>query len=276
MVDRTQLISSERNLNLSLARKINLCLSGIGALLFLVSFLYITLAPEDFDRRAQAFALSQVERSVDEKLSDIANSDTADRISDLAGRVSGRLQSEIDRARDSLDAGIDTFVADVLAAACKLDCERRDEAAAAVQRYYESSILRHSMALERIQSFIEGQFEEVMDELRADLKIFSGSSGLALGFAFLLALFRGPAARHLLPISITLSVATLIMVIWYGFGQDWVTTILYSDYWGWTYVIFLGLVSVLMLDIAANRARVCSFVFNGIGKLFGGIEFSPC
>ncbi|MEM9573449.1 MAG: hypothetical protein AAF996_18445 [Pseudomonadota bacterium] len=264
-------------MNLSLARSINLGLSGVGTLIFLLAFLYISLAPDDFDKRAQSFAVSQVEKSVDERLSAIANSDTADRISDLAGRVSDRLQSRVDEARDDLNAGMDEFISDVLAAACKLDCERRGEAAAAVRAFYESSILRHSMALERIQAFIEGQFDDVMEELRADLKIFAGSSGIALGFAFLLALFRGPAAVHLLPISITLSVATLLMAVWYGLGQDWVTTILYSEYWGWTYSVLLALLSSLMIDIAANRARVSSFVFNNIGRIFSsGFEISPC
>ncbi|MEM6554889.1 MAG: hypothetical protein AAF642_03390 [Pseudomonadota bacterium] len=264
-------------MNRHLARRINLWLSGSGALIFLAAFLYITLAPDDFDRRAQAFALSQVEQSVDERLSDLANSNAANRLSDLAGRVSGRLQSRIDDARAQLDAGMDEFIADVLAAACKLDCERRDEAAAAVRGFYESSILRNSMALERLQDFIEGQFDSVMEELRADLRIFIGSSGTALGFAFLLALFRGRAAVHLLPISITLSASTLLMIVWYALGQDWVTTILYSHYWGWTYAVVLTVVSVLMFDIAANKARVVSFIMNTIGRLFGGgFEISPC
>lgn len=264
-------------MNLALARKINLGLSSVGTFIFLVAFLYISLAPDDFDNRAQSFALSQVEKSVDERLSAIANSETADRISDLAGRVSDRLQSRIDQARENLDAGMDEFIADVLAAACKMDCERRDEAAAAVRAFYESSILRNSIALERIQAFIEGQFDEVMEELRSDLKIFAGSSGIALGFAFLLALFRGPAAVHLLPISITLSVATLLMTVWYGLGQDWVTTILYSDYWGWTYSILLAVLSLLMVDIAANRARITSFTLNNIGRAFSdGFAVSPC
>lgn len=264
-------------MNLQLARKINLVLSGSGTLIFLAAFLYIVIAPQDFDRRAQSFAVSQVERSVDERLSQLANSEVADRVSDLAGRVSGRLQSKIDEARGQLDAGMDEFIADVLAAACKLDCERRDQAAVAVRDFYESSILRNSIALERVQAFIEGQFDDVMDELRADLRIFVGSSGVALCFAFVLALFRGPAAVHLLPISITLSATTLLMVVWYALGQDWVTTILYSDYWGWSYTVILAVLSGLMLDIAANKARVCSFVLNTIGRIFGGgFELSPC
>lgn len=160
---------------MNLVRKINLGLSGLGTAIFLLAFCYLSFAPRDFDRRAQNFAVSQVEKSVDKGLSDVAQSDTADRISDLAGRVSERLQSRIDMARGSLDAGMDEFIADVLAAACKLDCERRDEAAAQVRQYYESSILRHSMALDRLRAFIEGQFDGVMKDLRSDLKIFLGA-----------------------------------------------------------------------------------------------------
>lgn len=262
---------------MDLVRKINLGLSGLGTAIFLLAFCYLSFAPQDFDRRVQDFAVSQVEKSVDKRLSEVAQSDTADRISDLAGRVSERLQSRIDTARDSLDAGMDEFIADVLAAACKLDCERRDEAAAQVRQYYESSILRHSMALDRLKAFIEGQFDGVMKDLRSDLKIFSGSSGLALAFAVLLAVFRRPASVHLLPISVLLSVSTLLMVVWYGFGQDWVMTILYSNYWGWMYLVYLASLFVLMSDIAVNRARVTTFIMNAITSALGrAIEVTPC
>lgn len=260
-------------MNLSQARIINLAMTFVGAAVFASLFIYISLAPKDFDERTRAYAIAQVEGSVDEQLAGIANSDTAHRVSEFAGRVSERLQSRVDRMNESLDSGIDIFIADILAAACKLDCERRDEAYEAVRRFYESSILRHSIALERIQSLVERQYDDVMEELRTDLRIFSGSNALALTFAFLLSIFRGRAAAHLLPISIALTIATILAIAWYVLGQDWVTTVLFSSYWGWTYSTVLAVVAVLMIDIAANKARVTSFVFNWFG---GGVTFSPC
>ncbi|MGB3626759.1 MAG: hypothetical protein WA989_13070 [Henriciella sp.] len=96
---------------------------------------------------------------------------------------------------------------------------------------------------------------------------------MAFALALFLSIFRGPAARHLLPISITLTVTTILAVVWYAFGQDWVMTVIYSDYWGWGYSFLLAGLSALMIDIAANRARVTSAILNALP---GGMSFSPC
>jgi len=116
-----------------------------------------------------------------------------------------------------------------------------------------------------------------MSELRGDLAIFSGSNAVVLAFAFFLSFFRGRAAQHLLPISLALTTATLLMAYWYVFGQDWVMTIIFSNYWGWVYASVLAALSALLIDIAANKARVTSFLFNTIGQGIGSsFTFVPC
>lgn len=263
-------------MTLSQLQVANIVLTMIGAIVFASLFLYISLAPQDFDERTREFAVSQIERKVDDQLASVANSDTAERVSEFAGRISDRLQSRVDDMRESLDDGVDELIANVLAAACKLDCERRDEAAKSVREFYENSILRHSIALDRIEDLVVGEYDAVMTELRLDLRIFSGSTALAFGLALLLSIFRGRASAHLVPISIALTGSTLLAVSWYAMGQDWVMTVLFSNYWGWAYSMLLGSLSLLMIDIAANKARVTSFVFNSIGNGIGGISFSPC
>lgn len=257
-------------------RLTNIVMTMIGTTIFCSLFLYISLAPRDFDQRTRDFAISHVELQIDDKLAIAANSDTTERISVFAGRTSNRLQSHVDDMRESLDDGIDELIADLLAAACKLDCERRNQAAKSVREFYEKSILRHSMALDRLETIVLGEYNALMTELRLDLKIFARSTGLAFGMALLLSVLRGRAAAHLVPISIALTVSTILAVAWYALGQDWVITVLFSNYWGWAYSILLGALSVLMIDIAANKARVTSFVFNSIGNGIGGISFSPC
>ncbi len=264
-------------MNLGLVRTLNIVLSALGAAVFLALFAYIQLAPKDFDERTRTFAVSRVEAKFDETFSAAASSDTMDKISSIAGRFSEQLEERVEALRTSLDAGIAEFIADTLAAACRLDCERRAQAEQMVREYYESTIARYGVALDRVQSLIVGEYDDVMSELRGDLKIFAGSSFVALFFALLLALFRGEAARHLIPISIALSVSTGVAVYWYIFGQDWVMTVIFSDYWGWAYAIVLGALSTMMVDIAANRARVTSHVLNTFGSAFGhGLSFSPC
>ena len=264
-------------MNLNRIRQLNLLLTLAGALVFAALWAYIQFVPEDFDQRTRNFAIAKIESNVDEGISSIAQSSTADRVSELAGRFSDNLQSKVDEYRFSLDQGIDVVIADILAAACRLDCERREQARQAVEDAFESAIARYGFAIDRVEALVVGEYDEVMSELRSDLSIFTGSNGIALLFAFLLSVFRGQAAKHLLPIALTLTGATLLMVYWYIFGQDWIMTVIFSDYWGWAYSWVLAILCGLMIDIAANKARITSFVFNGIGNAFGsGISFVPC
>ncbi|MDA0663216.1 MAG: hypothetical protein O3B08_10315 [Proteobacteria bacterium] len=116
-----------------------------------------------------------------------------------------------------------------------------------------------------------------MSKLRNDLKIFSGSSFIALFAAFLLSIFRANAAAHLLPFSIALSASTLTAVIWYVFGQDWVMTMIYSSYWGWAYPAVLSVIAVFLAEIAVNKARITTAVLNSIGNALGGLfHLIPC
>jgi hypothetical protein len=258
-------------------RAVNIVLTAVGTAVFVAFFLYITVAPKDFDHRTRSFAIAKVKAKVDDQLSKVAQSKAASKATEFFGKYSERLETEIQTLRDSLDAGVAEFIADVLAAACKLDCERRDEAAKAVTALYQSMIARHGLALDRVKSLIEGEYDAIMDELRADLRIFSGSSFIALLFALFLSIFRGKAAAHLLPFSIALSAATLIAVIWYVFGQDWVMTMLYSSYWGWAYPVVLSVFAVFFVDIAMNRARITTNVLNSIRIGPGDwLDLTPC
>lgn len=263
--------------NLANIRKINFVLSAIGAAVFAALFLYISLAPKDFDKRTRDFAIARVQDKVDAQLSAAAHSQTADDIVKFAGIFSERLEGNIEAFRASLDAGIATFIADVLASACKLDCERKAQAEEAVKAFFEAVIEQYGYALDRVQNFIVGEYDEVMGELRADLKIFAGTSFAALFFALMLTIFRGRAAAHLLPFSIALTGATLLAAYWYVFGQDWVMAVIFSDYWGWAYPTVLSVIAFFLADIAANKARITTAVFNTIGHIFSsGFHISPC
>lgn len=217
---------------LNAIRTVNLVLTGLGAAVFAARFLFVTLAPEDFDRRTRDFAIAKVKVKVDDRIGTAVRSKAADKASALAGVFSKRLEERIQKLRADLDAGVPEFIADILAEACKLDCERRAKAAKAIRSFYKSTIAAYGITLKNMRTFIETQYDRVMEKLRADLKIFSGSSFIALLFALLLSVFRGKAAAHLLPFSIALTVATVIAVYWYVFGQDWVMTMIFSSYWG--------------------------------------------
>lgn len=264
-------------MNLRIALFLNRLLAAIGVAVFATLFFYITAAPEDFDQRTRTIAISEIGSSVKDTLDKLAGSSAIDRVSTLAGRVSGNLSQQIQHTRQALDDGIDKLVGDILAATCKLDCDQREEARLRVRAFYEAKLVRYGAAADRLESLVIGKYDVVMSELRTDLRLFSASNTVAFALAFLLTLVRRNTARHLMPIIVALTGATMLMIVWYVFGQDWVMTIIFSDYWGWAYTVVLGIVFALMVDIAINGARITSAVFNAVSSVFGSIlRLVPC
>lgn len=74
-----------------------------------------------------------------------------------------------------------------------------------------------------------------------------------------------------------LTLATILSSSIYLFGQDWFYTILYNDYMGFGYLVYIAVIFGVLMDIALNKARVTTEVINGIANAIG-LTFSvqPC
>jgi hypothetical protein len=74
-----------------------------------------------------------------------------------------------------------------------------------------------------------------------------------------------------------LVVATLICSYCYVFEQNWLLTIIYSDYLGFMYLGYLGIVFLFLCDIVLNRARVTTEIVNAILNAVGSAaNVTPC
>jgi hypothetical protein len=61
------------------------------------------------------------------------------------------------------------------------------------------------------------------------------------------------------------------------FGQNWILTVVYADYAGWSYLVGLGVLFLLLVDVGLNRARMTSEVLNAMARMIGsGHSWSPC
>ena len=258
-------------------RRFNLAVTAIGAAVFALLLGFVNLAPKQFEESIKNIVISQTSDRVSEALAQTGVSFEAAQASAISPSIAQGIQSRIDQIQDGLDAGLDRVVADVLASACKLDCERREQAAEAVRGYMEGSIARLGNAKDNIEQLVLGQYETVFGELRADLNIFAGSNLVLLCISLLLSLLKPRAAQHLLPIAIILTASTALMSIWYLFGQNWVMTMIFSDYWGLGYPMMQGVIAALLLDVALNAGRITTRILNRLLNAVGSsMQLVPC
>ena len=258
-------------------RLINLGLTALGAAVFGAIFLYLSIATDDFEKRAREVAVAEVSERFENTVIRLGQENRLNSLSKFADRLSQGLETRMEKLRTDLANGIDVFVADILTAACKFDCEKREQARQAVKAFYLEKIARYQITLDRIETAVADQYENVIEELRTDLQIFSGSNFVVFLLAFLLTIFKGRASPHLLPISLSMTVATVIAATWYVFGQDWLMAILLNDFLGWSYLGIIAVITMLLIDIAINKARVTSAIINGILNAIGSAaSVDPC
>ena len=191
-------------------------------LVFGGALFYLQTMPGDFESRAQGFIVDEINDAI---MPDSAMSKLA--------QMEGTLnlpEDRIEALRVNLAASTRNFIALVVKTMCAGDCAKKGHLKAELLEAYDAIQSRLKPGFGTLRGMVEAEYHAVFDELRRDIKIFLSANLIVLGLALVLALIRGRAARHLAPISIVMTIATLLTSYWYIFGQNWVLTIVTSDY----------------------------------------------
>ncbi len=231
--------------------------------------LTLHFAPRDFEARAQAFITDEIDAA-------LAPDSAMSRLAKLGGGLS-LPADRMAALQESFLAAQRNFIALFVETLCVADCRSQEFLKTELSKAYESIPSDLKPGFDTLSAMVAATYKSVIDALKRDFMIFLVANLIVLGIALILAVVRGRAARHLAPLSVVLTAATLLMSYWYVFAQNWILTIITSDYFGWSYIVFLALVSLLLADIALNRARVLSRMLNGLSHALGtGLAWSPC
>lgn len=265
-------------------RRVNIWLCAVGLAVFGALWVQVTFFPEALMEKAQDYGVMRAEAAVEEQFERLAEVSEESALGPLAQRALEKAREAAgDRAPDAvsrlegLRASLDTpeaaelrkdFVEGVLKLAGRLEPGTRIEIDGEppntenVDRL--AGLLQAGMAqgMETARERVVNRFDGVMADLQRDLSIFSGTTAFAFGFALVLSVLKGArVAPMLLPVSASLSLATVMAAWWYAFGQNWAMVLLTNDFMGWGYAVLLGVLLLIMLDIAVNRARVMRAIF---------------
>jgi hypothetical protein len=262
-------------------RWINLLTSTIGLAVCAVLCAYFHVAPTDFDHRVTEVARDHVSEKLGGLIAEPASGDAAQALRDAAAALSQPIREAKERLQAALDDKLDEFVADVLVAACRPHCpeteEKRAKAQAAVNAFFTNWLAGYDIPLQRLEAAITDGFDSILAEIRRDFRIFALCNAVAFASTLALSIYNRRAGPHLLAASVVLSVGTVLAIIWYVAGQNWVTTIIYNDYWGWSYAILIAAIAAVLADVALNRGRYTTRALNwGINLLGAAFSVVPC
>ncbi|MEM8754579.1 MAG: hypothetical protein AAGF90_16500 [Pseudomonadota bacterium] len=229
--------------------------SIVAALVFAGFYVFVSQDQKGFEASVVGFAKLKISDEVERRFP-LLGGDVAEGVRKFGDEL-GAEQARLGRIHDGRAPEI---VGAVLAQLCECEANRAKAAtklAKTLRTSLRAEIDELGDARGRLESFVGGRFEAIVDALRRDLAIFAATNVFAFAAA-VGATFVGRERRGLtaLPAALLMT-AALVGAAVYVLGQDWFHAIVYDDYMGGAYVLFMAFVSALLMDIFVNRGRVC-------------------
>lgn len=256
-----------------LARRSALAIGTVGFVFFALAFLASIASPGFVENVAKTVIRYEVEKQVHEKVEAI---DTHF-LSKKAEVFAKTYADDITQTKRQLAQQLPTRIAEVVAEMQNLDCECRKKIETNIREGFEWRITSASLAQERLTTLIRSKYMETANQLPREFRIFTGTNAVVFALLLVAVLLKRQAGLHLLPSAVVLLLAATVTAYLYLFNQNWLHTLVFSDFVGLAYIAYLGGAFALLCDIIFNRARVTAEVLNALLNAVGSaIQVVPC
>jgi hypothetical protein len=244
-----------------------------GALLFAAAFLVSLLAPTQLESALKRLLAAELRERAGAQLERVQDS----RLGRLTERLLSQNAEQVAALKAQLASDLPARIDAVIAQMLDPDCECRRGQRSAAAEALRLQLIDLERAGERLRSFLQSEFRELSQKLHREFRIFTGTNALVMLAVGLAALLRRRAGPHLLPSALLILLATALVAGFYLFGQDWLRTLIFSDYLGFGYVAWIGVASLPLFDVTFNRGRVMTWILNRLLETLGSASsVCPC
>lgn len=255
--------------------KATLRITGLlGTLLFGTLFIFTYGVPEAIEKSAKTFIKIQIRKEIKQKYE---HSEKTQAVKEKAIFLANKFGIEEEELKQYIKEKLPEKIARVVASMCGYDCEKEKQLAASITKGYLEKISNLKIAQKTLGEIIKSKYMEIVRNLKIDLRIFLCSNFSMFSILLLVSFLRPNAIGHLFLPGFFLFISTAISTCIYIFGQDWFYTIIYNNYWGFGYLIYILVIFSFLMDITFNKARVTTGIINGILSSIGSaLSVAPC
>lgn len=234
----------------------------LGTLLFGAAFALSFIDPLRVEHFAQDLLRREVEARATESLQALERT----RIGQFAQRLAASHADSAEAVKQPLQQRLTPLVQAVVAEMRDPDCPCRHVLIASVGGAAGGGLgeLLQGGA-ERLTGFIRTKYVEVAGALLREFRLFTGGNAVMFALLLVVLVVKRDARAQLLPVAAVLLGTVVIVGYLYLFQQNWLHTIVFGDYVGWAYLLYLALVAGLLADLLFNRARVTARVAGTFG-----------
>jgi hypothetical protein len=248
-----------------------------GSVLFATFFALTFSTPTWLETFARSFIQAEVKKQVDARIDGLKIEDGKGVLAQYAGAIYRQNEQKIDQLKADLKSKVHEQFADALVQIADLKCECRARIAALIAAGDRVHIERLDAMNAKLVDVIQSNYLRIVAELKGDIRIFSGTNCAAFLLLLAATFLRLQALGQLFVPGILLAIAAVTCACLYVFEQNWLLTIIYSDYLGFGYLAYLVAAFALLMDVFLNRARITTRIANSACDLVGATaSFIPC
>ena len=253
-------------------------LTGIvGAGVFLTFFSFTFSVPGWMEEFAAGYIEAEAQERIDQTIDGLKPPESESTIGRLAQSMYAQNEARIEELKSDLKNNVHVLWANAIAAVRDVDCECRNKYVELFEQGWQASISMLQAANDRIVDFIHAEYMQVVNNLKRDIRIFTGTNAAAFMLLVLISFLKPQAVTHLFLPGTLLAVSTLICSYFYVFEQNWLLTIIHGDYLGFAYLGWLAAVFALLSDIAFNKGRITTEIINTVLSAIGSAgSVLPC
>jgi hypothetical protein len=244
----------------------------LGTIIYGIAFVYSLTSSEKIEQGARGFIKEKVSEKTHEKIDNIGTKYKDNKLVKLSAKIFKKKTEELKLYKESLKLKIDEKLALVMVKMRNLDCECRKKYTKLFNGIISVKIVSIQIATEKLEEFMTQKYMHVIENLIKDFRIFLGSSFLILLLMLVLIFAKPQVTMQVNVLAGMMLVATAISSYLYVFNQNWFYTIIYNDFLGYFYLLYMGIIFMFLCDIIFNKARVTESIINGIGSVPASIS----
>lgn len=226
---------------------------------------------------AKVFIKNKIEEKTNEKIDNLELTAKNSKLVKFAAKLMKNQETEINKLKNKIKSKAHEKLAAIIAEMKDLNCECRQIHAQKIKMNYVFKIVSLKAANEKLIAFMKTKYMEVVNNLKIDLRIFTGSNTIIFLFLLLLSFLKPNATFHLLIPGVLLFISTIACSYFYLFEQNWFFTLIYNDFIGYGYLGYVGTLFLFLCDIAFNKGRVTVEIINTILEVVGStLSVPPC
>lgn len=224
-------------------------ISIVGLLVFGGLLLFATLATTQFEQAAKSFVAAEVRA----QLEPVLDSKSGQELKTAYEAWKARGKSEPAESEADPVPQVAEQLAAIIGQLCHFSCAENQALESNIEKGLRGTLSRLAEERGKIAVLAQDKYKEIITKLRRDVITFAAANVSI--FAVLLAVtFIGSRAYRalMLPASV-LAISTLISAGVYIFGQNWFFTILFNDYMGAGYLLYVALIFAFFLCVIYVR-----------------------